>query len=58
MDPELCAAFIRTCTGDNCSAQDNRIKNLFEVYDTDKDGILMEENFIEFYSQASKGERQ
>ena len=50
MDPELCAAFVRTCTGDNCSATDNRIKSVFETYDTDKDGILVEENFTEFYS--------
>lgn len=58
MDPEGCAAFIRSCTGDKCTADDTRIKNLYAIWDTDKDNILVEENFLEFYMNSCKPERQ
>ena len=54
MDPEGCAAFIRSCTGDKCTADDTRIKNLYAIWDTDKDNILVEENFLIPYSFDSK----
>ena len=54
MDPESCAAFVRVCTGDKCTSDHSRIKSIFSTYDTDKDGLLTEENFLEFYSLAVK----
>ena len=54
MTPELTANFISSCTGEICKSDDTRIKDVYSKYDTDKDGILTEENFLEFYSQACR----
>lgn len=58
MTPDQTAAFISSCTNDNCKADDTRIKEVFLKFDTDKDGFLMEENFLEFYNQACRDKKQ
>jgi len=54
MSPEHCAAFIHSCTNDHCKADDKRVKEVFATYDTDRDGFLTLENFLDFYTSASK----
>ena len=54
MTPEGCANFIHSCTNDNCKADDKRVKEVFSTYDSDHDGIMTLENFIEFYYSACK----
>ena len=49
-----CANFISSCTGDECKSSDNRVKSVFTKYDHDKDGVLTEEDFLEFYSSACR----
>ena len=53
MAKEDAANFIRCCLNDKCHAEDQRVKDLFEKYDTDKDDILKEEDFIKFYYDSS-----
>ena len=48
------AAFIHTCTNDNCKGDDRRVNEIFAKWDTDKDGFLSEENFVEFYGLAAQ----
>jgi len=52
MSPEGCSAFTNSCTGDPCKATDKRIQEFFTSHDDDRDGLLTEENFLEFYRQA------
>jgi len=54
MSPEQCAAFIHSCTGDYCKADDKRVKEVFATYDTDRDGFLNQENWLEFYISACR----
>ena len=53
MTPQNCADFIRSCTDDNCKADDPRILNLFHQYDYDKDGKIDRAGFHEFYRIAA-----
>lgn len=46
MSREQCAIFIRETTNGECSADDSRVKNAFNEYDTDKDDFLDDINFI------------
>lgn len=52
MSPEGCSAFTNSCTGDPCKSTDKRIQEFFTSHDDDRDGLLTEENFLEFYRQA------
>lgn len=52
MRKEDTVAFIRSCTEDNCSINDNRVTNLFRDYDNDNDGCVTKEEFVEFYRQS------
>lgn len=52
MAPEGCAAFIHSCTNDNCKGDDRRVKEVFEKWDHDKDGFLVLDNFLDFYQLA------
>ena len=54
MDADKCAAFIHSCTNDNCKGDDKRVKDVFATYDTDRDGFLTLDNFLEFYFLACK----
>ena len=40
--------------GDYCKADDRRVKDIFAKFDNDKDGFLVEENFVDFYTSASQ----
>ena len=42
----------------NCKSDDVRIKEIFQKYDGDKDGLLTEDDFLEFYLNASKEKKQ
>ena len=54
MSPDGCAAFIHSCTNDNCQGDDRRVKEVFAQYDSDRDGFLTQDNFLEFYYSACK----
>lgn len=54
MTPEHVGNFIHSCTGDMCKSDDQRVKQVFQKWDTDNDGILLEENFLQFYLNACK----
>jgi hypothetical protein len=54
MSKEDAAAFIRNCLGDQCNLDDFRIKSLFEKYDTDRDDILLLEDFMSFYLSSCR----
>lgn len=53
MKKEDTVAFIRSCTDDNCTINDQRVVNLFRDYDNDNDGCVTREEFVEFYRAAS-----
>ena len=53
MSPEQAAEFVRSCTEDNCRADDPRIINLFNTHDKNKDGFIEVEEFVEFYRICS-----
>lgn len=55
MSPEQAAEFVRSCTEDNCRADDTRIVGLFNTYDKDRDGFIEVEEFVEFYRICSVG---
>lgn len=40
MNPQQCADFIHSCTGDYCKADDRRVKQVFDTFDDDNDGYL------------------
>lgn len=40
MNPQQCADFIHSCTGDFCKADDRRVKEVFDRFDDDNDGYL------------------
>jgi len=54
MNADQCAAFIHSCTNDNCKGDDKRVKDVFATYDNDHDGFLTLDNFLEFYFLACK----
>ena len=49
MTPPSAAAFVRSCTDDNCNEQDARITNLFNTYDLNHDNKLERLEFLTFY---------
>ena len=53
MGPEGLANFTKSCTEDTCSPNDKRILAVFEQYDLDKDGLLNQAEFLEFYRESS-----
>jgi len=53
MNPNLCAAFTRTCTDDYVGEEDNRVVGLFYLYDHDKDNKIVLKNFLQFYFESS-----
>lgn len=48
---EECARFVTGVTGEPCSTQDNRVVKIIGQYDTNKDGKLDLDDFLEFYKQ-------
>jgi len=58
MNKEQCARYVTACTGNTCLPDDHQIVKIFEQYEKGKDGYLREENFTEFYHEASKSKAQ
>ncbi|EGR29725.1 ubiquitin carboxyl-terminal hydrolase family protein, putative, partial [Ichthyophthirius multifiliis] len=54
MKAEEIAQFTNSCTNDNCLPTDRRIVACLQQYDKDSKGYLLEDNFVEFYSQACR----
>ena len=52
MTSKECAAYIEGVTLSFCPLFDSRINSLFAEYDTDKDGVLVLDNFIKFYEEC------
>jgi hypothetical protein len=55
MTSETTVHFIRGCTGECCSSTDSRIEGLFQQYNKGKDGKLLREELVMFFTMASKG---
>lgn len=55
MTKETCALFIKGCTGEYPNTNDERIMNLFKVYDTNGDGRIERSEFLTFYENAARG---
>ncbi len=54
MTRETCSLFIRGCTGEPATVNDERITGLFNMYDRNKDGYIEREEFLEFYETSCK----
>ena len=48
------ARFVEASTNDSCSIQDYRVVDLFYKYDTNKDGVLDLEDFLNFFEDSCK----
>ena len=53
MTHQSTTSFIRGCTGEVCTAADNRITGLFKGHNKAKDDKLLEEEFLNFFLQAA-----
>jgi len=49
MTRETCAMFVKGCTGEFTSPNDERIDGLFKTYDKNNDGKIEREDFLIFY---------
>lgn len=54
MTPESSVRFIKAATGDDVHPGEDRIVKLFHAYDSNKDGVIEREEFIQFYENASR----
>ena len=56
MNKDQCNGFTATCLGSNCTTKyySEKITNLYNTYDDDKDGLLTFQNFIRFYEDAAR----
>lgn len=54
MTKETCGLFIKGCTGEQPGPGDDRIGNLFKMYDSNNDGFIEREEFLLFYEISSK----
>ena len=54
MTKETCSLFIKGCTGEQPSPNDDRIGTLFKMYDSNNDGFIEREEFLLFYQISSK----
>mmetsp|Transcript_33660 Transcript_33660/g.51970 ORF Transcript_33660/g.51970 Transcript_33660/m.51970 type:complete len:108 (+) Transcript_33660:3574-3897(+) len=52
------ALFVQGCCGDLPPAQDSRITNLFQQWDSNHDGVLEKEEFCNFYRTCSSSEKE
>jgi hypothetical protein len=52
MAPKECAQYIEGVTLSFCPLFDSRISSLYAEYDTDKDGILLVDDFLKFYEDC------
>jgi len=54
MTKDTCTLFIKGCTGENPGPNDDRVLNLFKTYDKNNDGRIERDEFITFYTNASR----
>lgn len=54
MTKDTCALFIKGCTGEYPSINDERITNLFKNYDINNDGKIERQEFMGFYETAAR----
>lgn len=54
MTPQSTTRFILGATNELIQPDDGRIKGLFAGYDTNKDDILVREEFLKFYTDAAR----
>ena len=54
MTHESTVHFIRGCTGENCLSNDSRIEGLFTQYNREKDGKLLRNELVTFFSTAAR----
>lgn len=55
MDNVCVANFIQGATKQNCPVTDNRVEHIMKKYDTDNDGNINLEQFLQFYYDAAAG---
>ena len=55
MTPQTCAAFVKDVTNsyENISFEDERVKSLFKSKDTNNDGFIEREDFVQFYVEST-----
>ena len=49
-----CANFIKGCTGEQPRPEDDRVTNLFRLYDVNNDGRIERQEFLTFYDKACR----
>ena len=54
MTPESATRFILGATNEVVGPEDGRIKGLFDLHDSNKDGVIEREEFLTFYLNATK----
>ena len=54
MTMETCCLFIKGCTGEFPTVQDDRIVKLFRAYDSNKDGKIERHEFLTFYAESAR----
>lgn len=55
MTPQSATRFILGATNEVVVAEDKRIKDLFDAWDKNKDGVIERHEFLQFYEEASQG---
>ena len=54
MTKETCALFIKGCTGEHPSVNDERIQSMFKQFDVNNDERIERKEFMTFYETACK----
>ena len=54
MSKVTCALFIKGCTGEHPSVNDERIQSMFKQYDVNNDGRIERQEFLQFYETAAR----
>ena len=54
MTKETCTQFIKGCTGEQPSLNDDRIVNMFKTYDINNDGFIELPEFLQFYEISAR----
>jgi hypothetical protein len=52
MTPQTCVEFIKSCTGENCALDDDRVLYMFTTYDLDHDDKINYTDFMKFYTNC------
>jgi len=54
MTHKTCELFLKGCTGESPTLNDDRIASLFKSYDVNNDAKIERVDFIRFYEDSSK----